>query len=53
MDNLHILNLASYNRPEITEDKNREWVNYGADNDCYNRPEMDGEIVQSDALHCI
>jgi len=35
MDNLHILNLASYNRPEITEDKNREWVNYGADNDYY------------------
>ena len=35
MDNLHIVNLASYNRPEITEDKNREWVNYGADNDYY------------------
>ena len=35
MDNLHILNLASYNRPQISEDKNREWVNYGEDNDYY------------------
>ena len=35
MDNLHIVNLASYNRPKISEDKNREWVNYGEDNDYY------------------
>ena len=35
MDNLHIVNLASYNRPQISEDKNREWVNYGEDNDYY------------------
>jgi len=35
MDNLHILNLASYNRPKISEDKNRDWVNYGDDNDYY------------------
>ena len=35
MDNLHIVNLASYNRPQITEDKQREWVNYGDDNNYY------------------
>ena len=35
MENLHIVNLASYNRPKITEDKQREWVNYGDDNNYY------------------
>jgi hypothetical protein len=35
MDNLHIVNLASYNRPKISEDKNREWVDYGDNNDYY------------------
>ena len=35
MDNLHIVNLASYNRPKISEDKNRDWVQYGDDNDYY------------------
>ena len=35
MDNLHIVNLASYNRPKISEDKNREWVEYGDNNDYY------------------
>ena len=35
MNNLHILNLAAYNRPEITESKNKEWVNYGVDNNYY------------------
>jgi hypothetical protein len=35
MDNLHILNLASYNRPKITEDKRKNWVNYGDDNNYY------------------
>jgi len=35
MDNLHIVNLSEYNRPQIKEDKHRSWVNYGADNDYY------------------
>ena len=35
MDNLHIVNLASSNRPKISEDKNRDWVEYGDDNDYY------------------
>lgn len=35
MSNLHILNLAAYNRPQITESKNKEWVNYGIDNNYY------------------
>jgi len=35
MDNLHIVKLASYNRPKISEDKQKEWVNYGEDNDYY------------------
>ena len=34
-DNLHIVSLASYNRPKITEDKNKDWVNYGDDNNYY------------------
>ena len=34
-DNLHIVNLASYNRPKITEDNNKDWVNYGENNDYY------------------
>ena len=34
-NNLHIVNLASYNRPKISEDKNRDWVEYGDDNDYY------------------
>jgi hypothetical protein len=35
MDNLHIVNLSSYNRPKIKEDKKRDWVEYGDDNDFY------------------
>jgi len=35
MNNLHILNLAAYNRPEISENKNKDWVNYGTDNNYY------------------
>ena len=35
MDNLHIVNLSSYNRPKIKEDKKRDWVNYGDDNNFY------------------
>ena len=35
MDNVHIVNLSSYNRPKITEDKKRDWVEYGDDNDFY------------------
>ena len=35
MDNLHIVNLSSYNRPEIKEDKKRDWVEYGDNNDFY------------------
>ena len=35
MENLHIINLAQYNRPEITEDKYKDWVNYGTNNDYY------------------
>ena len=35
MNNLHILNLAAYNRPEISENKNKDWVNYGTNNNYY------------------
>ena len=35
MENLHIINLAQYNRPEITENKYKDWVNYGTNNDYY------------------
>ena len=52
MSNLHILNLSAYNRPEITESKNKEWVNYGVDNnyyqyiiDCYNGSATNNAII--------
>tara|TARA_R100001510_G_C7655880_1_gene215369 strand:- start:1734 stop:3518 length:1785 start_codon:yes stop_codon:yes gene_type:complete len=35
MDNLHILNLSNYNRPKIIENKNKDWINYGDDNNYY------------------
>lgn len=35
MENLHILNLSNYNRPAIVENKNKEWINYGEDNNYY------------------
>lgn len=35
MDNLHIVNLSSYTRPQISEAKGRKWVNYGDDNNYY------------------
>lgn len=35
MDNLHIVNLSSYNRPQIKEDKKLDYVKYGDDNDYY------------------
>ena len=35
MDNVHIVNLSSYNRPKIQEDKKKEWVAYGDNNDFY------------------
>ncbi len=35
MENLQIINLTSYNKQQITEDKKRDWVNYGEDNDYY------------------
>ena len=35
MENLHILNLSSYNRPVIKESKDKEWINYGEDNNYY------------------
>jgi hypothetical protein len=35
MENVHIVSLSSYNRPQIKEDKKRNWVEYGDDNDFY------------------
>jgi len=35
MENVHIVSLSSYNRPQIKEDKKREWVEYGDNNDFY------------------
>ena len=32
---LHAINLASYTKPQIIEQKNRDWVEYGADNNYY------------------
>lgn len=32
---VHVVNLSTYNRPQITEDKRKDWVNYGEDNNYY------------------
>ena len=33
---LHVLNLSTYNKPEIVEDKRKDWIAYGSDNNYYN-----------------
>jgi len=35
MDNVHILSLSAYNSPVITESKNKEFVEYGEDNNYF------------------
>lgn len=35
VDNVHIVNLSSYNKPEIKEDNRNDWISYGEDNDYY------------------
>lgn len=35
MENLHIVNLSQYNKPKIKEDKRKDWVAYGDDNNYY------------------
>jgi hypothetical protein len=35
MDNVHILSLSNYNSPVITESKNKEFVEYGEDNNYF------------------
>jgi hypothetical protein len=35
MNNIHILNLSAYNSPAIVESKNKEFVEYGADNNYF------------------
>ena len=34
-NNIHILNLATYEKPEIVEQRNKDWVEYGKKNDYY------------------
>lgn len=36
MNNLHILNLAKYEAPTISENKRNEWVTYGENNEYFN-----------------
>ena len=35
MDNLHLIQLGQYERPAITEERNRDWVGIGDNNDYY------------------
>lgn len=35
MNNIHVLKLSEYSRPEIKESKRDAWVEYGEDNDYY------------------
>ena len=34
-NDLRVVNFSTYTSPKITETKNRDWVNYGEDNDYY------------------
>ncbi len=33
--NIHVLNLANYEKPEVVEQRNKDWVEYGKNNDYY------------------
>ena len=33
--NIHVLNLATYEKPVVTEQRNEDWVEYGKNNDYY------------------
>ena len=35
MNNLHLIELSQYERPVVTEEKNRDWVGIGESNDYY------------------
>ena len=35
MNNLHLIELSQYERPVVTEEKNRDWVGIGENNDYY------------------
>lgn len=35
MENIHIIELSKYTSPSIVENKHREWVNYGEDNNYF------------------
>jgi len=34
-NNIHIVQLSDYTTPEVTEEKNRDWIGYGEDNDYF------------------
>ena len=34
-NNVHILNLATYEKPQVIESTNKEWVAYGQQNNFY------------------
>jgi len=34
-DSIHVVSLSSYNRPKVVEDKKKDWVAYGDDNNYY------------------
>lgn len=53
-NNVHILNLSSYNQPIITESKRENWVEYGEDNnyyqfliDCYTNSTTNNAIINN------
>ena len=38
MNNLHLVELSQYEKPVITEEKNRDWVGIGEENNYYQDP---------------
>jgi len=35
MNNIHVINLSAYKQPEVVESNQKEWVEYGANNDYF------------------
>ena len=34
-NNIHIVELATYEKPEVIESNNKDWIEYGIKNDYY------------------
>ena len=51
MDNLHLIQLGQYERPTITEERNRNYVSIGEDNNYY-QSLIDAKAVDPMCMLC-